>query len=99
MHIAIVAQTETWSRGLSIAGAGLLIVFAVLILLSVFIASLPHLLGWLEPYLPAAEHSHGVAAPASDSLSDDAAVIAAIGYALHVQQNPTEDSTTGPKGN
>lgn len=75
------------SRGLAIAGSGLLIVFAVLILLSLFIAALPHMVGALERVLPEPDHSHGDHASGGhpESQLPDDAVIAAIGFVLHCE--------------
>lgn len=66
-------------RGIEISIAGMLIVFAALALISLFIYYLPWFLRVFARMLPSEEAPHGSAAPAT---SDDE-VIAAIGFALH----------------
>jgi Na+-transporting methylmalonyl-CoA/oxaloacetate decarboxylase gamma subunit len=81
------ATSQPMSRGLAIALTGLLIVFAVLILISLFIAALPRLVGVLHRIFPEPDHAHadhdhtGLDHPVSQ-LPDDV-VIAAIGFVLH----------------
>ena len=66
-----------------------MIVFAVLIMLCLFIAALPHMVGMLERVLPAPDHSQAdharVGAGHPESQLPDDAVIAAIGYVLHTE--------------
>ncbi|MCP4786985.1 MAG: hypothetical protein GY903_32550 [Fuerstiella sp.] len=69
-------------EGMAIAGTGLLIVFAALILITLFIAALPRILEAVAHVLPEVPDRH--AAPdASESLLPDEAVLAAIGFVLH----------------
>lgn len=68
--------------GLPLAAMGLLVVFAALILVRVFIGTLPRLMAILEHFFPEAEHpAH--AAPAPEEASDEipehvVAIIAAV---------------------
>jgi Na+-transporting methylmalonyl-CoA/oxaloacetate decarboxylase gamma subunit len=69
-------------EGIAIAATGLLIVFAALILITLFIAALPRILEAVAKVLPEVPDRH--AAPdASESLLPDEAVLAAIGFVLH----------------
>ncbi len=63
---------------------GMLIVFAALTFISLFIAGLPKLLNALSDYLPA-EHTHhvGHAAGNADEADDEESLIAALGYVMH----------------
>ena len=78
-----------FENGLAIALAGLLIVFAVLIFLSLFIVVLPKLVAVLDSVLPAPDHSHADHSLAGgghpESQLPDDVVIAAIGYVLHTE--------------
>ncbi len=71
------------SDGLGISITGICIVFAALILISLFIASLPHVLAALASVLPPEVEHHAAAAPAAKRDDHDEAVVAAIGFALH----------------
>jgi hypothetical protein len=63
----------------------MLIVFCALILISLFIALLPRILGVISQYLPETEEPHeSLSHPESQRLDDDA-VIAAIGFVLHTE--------------
>ena len=78
------------SDGLGISITGICIVFAALILISLFIASLPHILAALASVLPPSvlppevEH-HTAPAPGAKRNDHDEAVIAAIGFVLHAR--------------
>lgn len=69
-------------KGIAIAGTGLLIVFAALILITLFIAALPRILETVATVLPEVPDRH---APqdSSESLLPDEAILAAIGFVLH----------------
>lgn len=69
-------------NGFTIAITGMLIVFAALAIISLFIASLPGLLKVLSTVLPEEHHHHGEV-PAKKPKRDDDAFLAAIGYALY----------------
>ncbi|MCA9134365.1 MAG: hypothetical protein KDA45_14450 [Planctomycetales bacterium] len=85
--ITLLAATgELLSRGLSIALVGLLIVFLALLLITLFIAAMPRLLIWIG-YVWAESgehHSHEKARPVGQ-VSDEEAVLAAIGFVLHTE--------------
>lgn len=68
-------------NGFIIAVMGMLIVFAALALISLFIAFLPAMLKALSAVLPE-EHHHGPA-PSQKKSRDNDAFLAAIGYALY----------------
>lgn len=70
-------------EGIAIAGTGLLIVFAALVLITLFIAALPRILEAVAIVLPEVPDRHAAAADASESLLPDDAVLAAIGFVLH----------------
>ncbi len=81
--------------GVAIAATGMLIVFAALLLITLFIAGLPHLLELIARILPEVPDRH---APqdASRSLLPEEAVLAAIGFVLHTEsqrQTGTKDAT------
>jgi len=73
------------SEGLGISITGICIVFAALILISLFIASLPHVRAALAAVLPPEVEHQAAAAPAAKSNDHDEAVVAAIGFVLHAR--------------
>lgn len=86
----LIAQTaeSDLAKGASIAIAGLLIVFIALILISLFIAALPRVLGFVEAWLPEEEghgHSSVETSHPESFVPDDDAVLAAIGFVLHTE--------------
>jgi len=68
--------------GLSISFTGMLIVFAALTLIAVFIAILPWVMKILSPILPKGMVDHGAPAPRPVSGTDEK-ILAAIGYAMY----------------
>ena len=70
--------------GFELAFAGMTIVFTALVLVSIFIAVLPKILVVLNRLIP--EVHHHTAAPQQREASDETAVTAAIGFALHTQK-------------
>jgi len=70
-------------EGLGISITGLSIVFAALLLISLFITSLPRVLAMLESLLPPEVEHHVAASPAATRVDENEAVVAAIGFALH----------------
>lgn len=74
------------ANGVTIAIMGMLIVFAALAVIAIFISLLPKLLPLLEKVLPV-QHHH--AAPAPSQPSDHEEVLAAIAYALFRKQAET----------
>ncbi len=83
------------SLGLPIAGAGLMIVFLALMLISLFIAALPYVVEMLATIVPETDGHHGDSTQGSTQRSnqghpeslvpDDSAVLAAIGFVLHTE--------------
>jgi Na+-transporting methylmalonyl-CoA/oxaloacetate decarboxylase gamma subunit len=71
-------------RGIELTIVGMAIVFAALVIISLFIAALPKVLEWLDPYLPKGQGHH---APAHDEQTtlDEEKVVAAIGLVLHTE--------------
>lgn len=67
-----------------IAATGLLIVFAALLLIALFIAALPKLLAAVSAHFPERQHKATADDP-SRSLIPDEAVLAAIGFVLHTE--------------
>ncbi len=67
------------ANGITIAIMGMIIVFAALILISLFIALLPKLLPLFERVLPELHHHQP---PAPSQPADQEKLLAAIGYAL-----------------
>ena len=85
--VAEVASGETvdFSRGFAIAIAGLIIVFTALLLISLFIASLPRVLTAVSRVWPETEEIHVRQSYPESQVPDDGAVLAAIGYVLHTE--------------
>jgi oxaloacetate decarboxylase gamma subunit len=94
---AIASAEGAMSLGVSIAIAGLMIVFLALIMMSLFIAALPKVVAMLETVLPEEEdHRSGVTEGHPESLvPDDAAVLAAIGFVLHTELQRHVSSVSG----
>ncbi len=78
-------QAIVEGNGIAISITGMLIVFAALVIISVFIALVPKLLAVLDPILPKG-HAH-VAAPTPEEQTplDHEKVVAAIGMVLHTE--------------
>lgn len=72
-------------QGVAIAIAGLLIVFTALILISLFIASLPRLLLVVARIWPEVDDAHLEHGHPESGVPEDGAVLAAIGYVLHTE--------------
>jgi len=66
-------------QGIGIAVTGMLIVFAALLIISLFISLLPRMLPLLATILPEESAHH---APSKRQAKDDGEVLAAIGYTL-----------------
>lgn len=73
------------ANGIGIAITGMLIVFTALVLISTFIALLPRVLNKLAALLPE-EHEPVHTSTPPPIAADDAAVVAAIGYVLHLER-------------
>ena len=78
--------------GVAIAGTGLLIVFAALILITLFIAALPRILEAVAQVLPEVPDRHAAPDP-SASLLPDEAVLAAIGFVLHHELQKQDENS------
>lgn len=98
MLLSVIETTAPGSPDFGIGGVlgtaamGMLIVFTVLILISVFIATLPRILEIVAQVLPEGAE-RDVPVDPSVSLLPDEAMLAAIGYVLHRElQRETSDS-------
>lgn len=90
---------NTAARGISIAITGMLIVACALLLISVFISSLPKMLAVVAKIWPEVDEPHsGIMHPESLALDDDA-VLAAIGFVLHhrLRDQSRVSNPTAPK--
>lgn len=87
---------ELDSEGIAIAVSGMMIVSLALVMIFIFIACLPKILALLETVWPESEGQHGSSSNESghpESLvPDDDAVLAAIGYVLHMRQASSTNS-------
>ncbi|HJN11550.1 MAG TPA: OadG family protein [Pirellulaceae bacterium] len=72
-------------EGIGVSITGISIVFAALVLISLFITSLPRVLAMLESVLPPEPKSHAATVPTTSTNDHDEAVVAAIGFALHAR--------------
>ena len=82
--IFMLAQTGSLYRSLAIALAGLTIVFTALILISIFIASLPRILNLVSKVWPESDGPHQESSQSERGLPDEAG-LAAIGFVLHTE--------------
>ena len=80
----VMTDADFW-RAIGIASTGLVIVFTALILISLFIASLPRLLEQVARIWPEVEESASHTSHPESQVADNAAVVAAIGYVLHTE--------------
>ncbi|MCA9185568.1 MAG: OadG family protein [Pirellulaceae bacterium] len=84
-------------NGMAIAITGMVIVFVALTLIASFIGSLPHVLRFIDPYLPAV-HDHAGSPPPDEQLpSDELPIVAAIGYVLQQEVLRTASQPSSPK--
>lgn len=84
--------------GALIALVGLMIVFSALIVISLFIAALPRILGKLSSVWPEVDEpvSNSSVGHPDSLVADDGAVLAAIGFVLHTEfqrQLESQDSS------
>jgi Na+-transporting methylmalonyl-CoA/oxaloacetate decarboxylase gamma subunit len=77
--------SDVMTEGISIAAAGIVIVFSALLLISLFIASLPRMLRVLSHVWPEASDGHHEVGHPENQVSDDSDVLAAIGFVLHTE--------------
>lgn len=70
--------------GIVIAAVGLLIVYVALVLIALFIATLPRVLVLIGHLWPEVDDHHGLEHVESEA-EEDLAVLAAIGFVLHTE--------------
>lgn len=86
----LVAQTEVTQpsdvgRGIAIALTGMGIVAFALMLIIFFIMALPYVLAFVAEYFPETEDPHSRTSHPESQVPDDEAVLAAIGYVMHLR--------------
>ncbi len=79
------AGQDDLGDGLAIAIAGLVIVYVALILISLFIASLPRILTLVNHVWPETIDGHREDGHPESQIADDTDVLAAIGFVLHTE--------------
>ncbi len=85
-QILLAVQIDTLGRGVAIAFAGLLIVFVALLLISLFIATLPRVLVRVARVWPEIDEPSVVDGQAESRLAEDESrILAAIGFVLHTE--------------
>ena len=80
-------------RGISISLTGMAIVFAALVIITLFIAAVPRVLDVLEPYLPKGHGHHASPSPGEETPLDHEKVVAAIGMVLHTEMQKAVGKT------
>ena len=75
--------TDTASRGLAIAITGMLIVACALLLICLFISSLPKVLAAVATIWPEAAEPHTGKSHTDSLVLEDESVLAGIGFVLH----------------
>ncbi len=80
-----VAISDDLVTGLTISAAGIAIVFSALLLISIFIASLPRILVLVNHVWPETNDGHHEAGHPESQMADDTDVLAAIGFVLHTE--------------
>jgi len=81
----LASDVDAVGQAIAIATAGILIVFSALILISLFIAALPRILGLVAHVWPeTSDWRHEESHPESQA-ADDGDVLAAIGFVLHTE--------------
>ena len=83
--VPVAASDGPAPSGVAIAATGLIIVFTALMLISVFIASLPRILEMVAEVWPEVDDPHSRTSHPESQVPDDAAVLAAIGFVLHTE--------------
>lgn len=85
-NLLLLGATEGAStRGVAIAITGMLIVASVLLFISLFIAALPRVLALIAKVFPEQEHPDSGKTHPESLIPDNEAVIAAVGYVLHLR--------------
>lgn len=72
-------------NGIALSITGMAIVFAALVVITVFIGLVPQLLAWLDPILPKMHTHHAPPSHEEQSATDRERVVAAIGLVLHTE--------------
>jgi Na+-transporting methylmalonyl-CoA/oxaloacetate decarboxylase gamma subunit len=72
-------------EGMTIAAVGIVIVFSALMLITLFIASLPRILRVVNHVWPEAGDGHRESGHPESQTADDSDVLAAIGFVLHTE--------------
>lgn len=85
----VMAQAVTLSddlvKALTISVAGIAIVFSALLLITLFIASLPRILVLVNHVWPELDDGHSKEGHPESQMADDTDVLAAIGFVLHTE--------------
>lgn len=89
---------EASRRGLVIAVMGMAIVMIALTFISLFIASMPRILGGVAKVYPEREDPHARRAHSENLAEDDEAVLAAIGFVLHTEFQKQLANKNGNQG-
>jgi len=79
------ATSAAIGEGMTIAAVGIAIVFSALMLITLFIASLPRILGLVGHVWPEHGDGHHENAHPENQVADDSDVMAAIGFVLHTE--------------
>ncbi len=79
------AASDVMSDGVAIAVVGIVIVFSALLLISLFIASLPQVLRVVGHFWPEANDGQRESGHPESQVADDSDVLAAIGFVLHTE--------------
>ena len=82
IHVGLM-WAASFGRSVSIAVTGMLIVACALVLICLFIMSLPRLLAAIATFWPESDEPHGGSTHPESLVPDDEEVVAAIGYVLH----------------
>lgn len=85
MNAILAISDAILSRGVAIAISGLAIVFVALLLISLFIASLPGILRKVASIWPEVDEPSAIARRPESLAADDGHVLAAIGFVLHTE--------------
>jgi Na+-transporting methylmalonyl-CoA/oxaloacetate decarboxylase gamma subunit len=92
-------EADAATRGVAIAITGMLIVACALLLICLFITSLPKILAAVATVWPETEESHAAKPHAEKIASDEESLLAAIGFVLHhrLQQDQGNQASSPQK--
>ena len=79
------AASDVINEGIAIAAVGIAIVFSALMLITLFIASLPRILVVVGHVWPEHGDGHHESGHPESLVADDSDVLAAIGFVLHTE--------------